>query len=292
MSRTWMLVAGIALGLGLGGAVRADRLDDIQRRGTLVVGVKKDVPLWGQADPVTGVISGLEPDLAADLASRLGVKLQLVGVLTAERIDALARGRVDVLIATLSDTPQRRQLVQMVLPRYYASGVNILARREFGFRQWESLRNRRVCGRLGAFYNRQITVTYAADIVALYSNSLTLAALRDGRCDALLYDDSGIVAMLQERAWARDFEMPLQTLHVTPWAIALAREEAGGRLDALVSRAIVDWHRSGALLALERKWGIPTSAYATRMNALWSRRSGNQWFCGQAMSLETPQECQ
>lgn len=270
----------------------ADLLDEIRSRGTLVAGVKKDVPLWGQADPRTGVPVGLEPDLAADLAERIGVRLVLVGVLTADRVDAVDRRKVDILIATLSDTPDRRERMTLVAPGYYASGANVMVRRGAGLRQWSDLRDHRVCGRRGAFYNRAITVSYGVDVVALYGNRLALAALRDGRCDAVLYDDTGIIATLQEPGWSRGFEMPLPTVHVLPWAIALHQDQAGGRLEALVSGAIVDWHRSGRLVALERRWGIPVSAYTRRMNKLWLRRTASGApYCGESVGPRTPREC-
>ena len=38
----------------------ANSLNDIKARGKLIVGVKKDVPLWGYQDPRSGEISGME----------------------------------------------------------------------------------------------------------------------------------------------------------------------------------------------------------------------------------------
>lgn len=286
------VLALAAWGLGSPGApARADALDDIRARGVLVVGVKPDVPLWSLVHPVTGVPEGLEPDLAADLARRIGVGLRLVGVLTSDRLDVVERRKVDVLIATLSETPERSARVHLVAPRYYTAGANILARRQEHFRQWSDLRNRRVCSLRGVYFNRPITVTQGLDIVALYSNELALQALRDGRCDALLHYDVNIAAMLQEPRWAAAFEMPLETLYPAPWAIALHRDEAAGRLQALVSATVIEWHRSGMLLALERKWGIPPSAFASRMNALWTRRAGDAYLCGQAVTAATPADC-
>ncbi|TFZ03256.1 transporter substrate-binding domain-containing protein [Ramlibacter rhizophilus] len=286
----WVACALACCGL-LAPAARADRLDDIVQRGTLIVGVKKDVPLWGQRGR-QGVPEGLEPDLAADLARRLGVKLELVGLLSSDRMDAMAQRRVDVMIATFSDTPERRRQLALVRPHYYASGVNVMVRRQTRFRAWTELRHHRVCGRRGAFYNRAITVAHGVDVVALHSNQLALAALRDGRCDAVLYDDTNIVALLQDPAWARGFEMPLPTVQVVPWAIALHPEEAGGRLEALVSRAVVEWHRSGELIRLERKWGIPVSAFSRRMNTQWNRRlPSGEPYCGEWAGPRTPADC-
>jgi len=54
----------------------ADVLDDVKKRGKLVVGVKADYKPFGFRDP-SGAIVGLEPDLAADVAKKLGVELEL-----------------------------------------------------------------------------------------------------------------------------------------------------------------------------------------------------------------------
>lgn len=288
----WMSMFMFCLGLfGLPELVQADALARIKASGTLVVGVKKDVPLWGMLDASSGQIRGFEPDLAKRVADHLGVKLKLVGVLTSERTDAVTTGRVDVLIATLSDTPERRQAMTLVLPHYYASGVNLLARKSEGFKAWSDLRNRRVCGRRGAFYNRPVTVTYGTDVIALYGNDLSFSALQDGRCSALLHDDIAIVVMLQNPTWKRDFEMPLPTLYSVPWSVALAPQERGGKLEKLLSDLIVSWHRKGEMQPLEASWGIPATDYLKEKQAIWQRKVNGAWFCGDEISASTPIDC-
>src|SRR3546814_2895411 len=71
--------AGLLVALVMGvsaAAARADVVDDIKERGTLIVGSKADYKPYGFLDP-SGKIVGLEPDLAADVAKKLGVKLEL-----------------------------------------------------------------------------------------------------------------------------------------------------------------------------------------------------------------------
>jgi polar amino acid transport system substrate-binding protein len=269
----------------------ADMLDDIKARGKLVVGVKKDVLPWGYLNAKTNVIEGLEPDLAKDLAKRLGVGLELVGLVIAERVNALEERRVDVLIATLSDTPDRRARLTLIEPHYYSAGVNVLARKTEGFKNWLDLRNRRICGQRGAFHNRQVAIEYGADIVPLYGIELVKSALRDGRCSAFLNDDTAIAAMLIDPAWGKQFEMPLPTLYQTPKSVALPPGEFGTRLEAQISNAVVDWHRSGLLRQLEQKWGVPQSTFAREMNVVWTKKSDAGWFCGEKFDKKTPKEC-
>ena len=270
----------------------ADPLDTIKARGRIVVGVKKDVQLWGYQDPKSGELTGMEVDLARALARRLGVALELVGLRSVERIDALERGRVDVLIATLSDSPERRNQVRMVQPHYYASGVNLLARQSEGFRAWGELKNRRICGRRGSYYNRELTIKYGADIVAFHSLDWALQAVRDGRCSALVYDDTAIVAQLQRSEWANEFAMPMPTIYTLPWALAIANRNAGSALESALSSAVIAWHRDGYLIGVEKTWHIPSTDFLRDMHAVWSKKTPDgHWFCGTEITDQTPSEC-
>jgi polar amino acid transport system substrate-binding protein len=57
--------------LGATAPATADVLQDIKTRGTLVAGIKADYKPFGFRD-TSGAVVGIEPDLAADLAHRLG----------------------------------------------------------------------------------------------------------------------------------------------------------------------------------------------------------------------------
>ena len=97
MKKVWkaallMLVASFFLSLP--GAF-AGKLDDIKARGTLIAGVKDSQPPFGYVDEATRQIVGLEPDLCAALAAKLGVKLELKPVTSATRIPMLDQGAID-----------------------------------------------------------------------------------------------------------------------------------------------------------------------------------------------------
>lgn len=292
-SRLCRIVVALAVCMGLASAcaAQASTLEDIKKRGKLIVGVKKDVPLWGYQDPASGKIVGMEPDLARTIAKDLGVEVELVGVLTAERIEAVTSGKVDLLIATLSDTPERQKQLTLVAPHYYSSGVNLLTRKTENFKEWADLKNRRVCSRRGAFYNRRVTVTYGADVIALYSNDRAQQALRDGRCAALLYDDTAITAMLQSPEWSSGFVMPMSTIFTVPWSIAISPAGRGGEFEKYLSRTLINFHRNGYLQELEKTWGIPPSRFLEDMRKVWNRKVGDSWFCGDSISANTPKEC-
>lgn len=270
----------------------ARSLAEIVASGKLLVGVTNDVPLWGYRDPRSGVISGLEVDLAKNLADRIGVRLETIGMSNSERIDAVHSGRVDVLIANFSDTPERGELATLIKPHYYSDGTNLLSRKIDRFRDWTQLKHRKICGSRSAFYNRRLMVKYGVEIVALHSRDWAIRAFLDGRCRALITSDVVIATLLKKPGWPELFEMSLPTIYSVPWSVAIAKEAAGGPLDQAISAAIVAWHRDGELLRLEQQWGIPQSDFARNLNAAWNKKKPDgSWYCGTTVTASTPAEC-
>ena len=100
-------VAAFLCFLAAAGSARAGSLDDIRARGTLIVGAKADYRPFGFRNDA-GAIVGFEPDLAAEIAKALGVSLKLVPVVATTRVPLLDAGDIDLVIATMNDTPERR----------------------------------------------------------------------------------------------------------------------------------------------------------------------------------------
>ena len=124
---------GLLAGILVAAAPAAGQtLDKIKQRGVLVVGSKADYKPFGFRDPA-GNIVGFEPDLARDVAERLSARLELEPAVSSNRMQFLQQGKIDLMIATMNVTPERRQTVGIVDPSYYASGVNVLAIRKAAF---------------------------------------------------------------------------------------------------------------------------------------------------------------
>ena len=264
MIKKLLTVAASILLLGLFGArvASADVLQDIKSKGVLVVGTKADYRPFGYLDP-SGKIVGLEPDLAADVAKRLGVKLELVPVVASNRIQFLQQGKIDLMIATMSDTPDRRKIVDIVDPDYFASGTNILVKKSEHITSWDMLRGKKVCLIQGSFYNKELQEKYGVDGVAFPGTAEVYSALRNGNCIAFAYDDSAIEGEMTKPEWAA-YEMPLDSILVVPWGLAVRQGETA--FADFMSKTITDWHKSGMILELEKKYGIKPIKFAQEMH--------------------------
>lgn len=244
------------------GVASADVLDDVKAAGVLKVGVKADYKPYGYRDP-SGAIVGIEPDLAKDVADKLGVKVEYVPVVSSNRMQFLEQGKIDLMIATMTDKPDRRKIVGIVDPNYYSSGTNVLASKKAALKEWTDLKGKPVCGIQGAFYNKKTGQEFGAEIVAFKGTAEAYAALKQGSCVAFVYDDSAIVAKTKDPEFA-DYEMPLKTIDDAPWGLAVQLGE--DNFNALMSDMIKDWHKSGRILELETKWGVENTPFAKAMH--------------------------
>jgi len=263
MITTVLRAAVLALaGLGLDtGAAQAD-LAVAKERGKLIVGVKADYKPYGFRDP-SGDIVGIEPELAKEVADTLGLELELVPVVSSNRMQFLEQGKIDLMIATMTDRPDRREVVYIVEPNYYSSGTNVLAPKKAGFKKWEDLNGKPICGIQGAFYNKKTQQEFGAEIVAFKGTAEVLTALSQGRCLGFVYDDSFIVSKLGEEEWA-DYEMPLPTIDDAPWGLAVQLGDQ--EFYDIMQEMIKTWHASGRILELEKKYGVPNTPFAEQMH--------------------------
>ena len=200
-----------------------DTWNKVMSRGKLVAGVKADYKPWGYRDS-SGEIVGMEIDMAKDVASKMGIDLELVAVQSSNRMQFLEQGKIDLMIATMSDRKDRREIVGIVGPNYYTSGTNIMSPKALGLKNWEDLRGKPVCGKQGAFYNQIVEERYGAKIIAFTGNAEAKQALRDKKCIAWVYDDSSIGSDLSSGNWD-EFEMPLNSEDDNPWALAVPSKE-------------------------------------------------------------------
>jgi polar amino acid transport system substrate-binding protein len=186
-------------------------------------------------------------------------------VQSSNRMQFVQQGKIDMMIATMSDKADRRKVVGIIDPNYYTSGTNVLASKKAGLKKWDDLRGKPVCGKQGAFYNKPVSQRYGAKIIAFVGNAEAKQALKDGRCVAWVYDDSSIMADLASGEWD-GYEMPLMTEDDTPWGLAVPLEERDKLFGRFMAGMIYEWHSSGRLIELEKKWGIQSTAYLEKMH--------------------------
>jgi polar amino acid transport system substrate-binding protein len=100
---------------------RADGLDDIKASKKLRVAIDLGLPPYGMTDDKMQP-TGSDVETGKLLASDLGVQFELVPTTGASRIPSLQSGKADVVISTLSVTPERAKAIDFS-PAYASLGT-------------------------------------------------------------------------------------------------------------------------------------------------------------------------
>ena len=243
-----------------------DTLCRILSSGKLKVGVVVDYKPWGYRG-ANGEFLGMEPDMARDVAKTLGVEVEFVPVNSANRMEFLQQGQIDLMIATMTDTLERRKVIGIVHPNYYSSGYNIILPKSATPTDWNAVRGQKICAIQGSWYNKPAQEKFGLDLLAFPGIAEVEAALLEGRCVGWLFDDNLINVMLADPSgkWAK-YHMPLPSQDDFPWGLAVRLDDLNKPWGRFMSGMIYNWHRTGQLLAWEKEHGVQESAFLRKMH--------------------------
>src|ERR1700730_3490681 len=123
------LILGTAGLIALTQLALADKLDDVKSRGRLLVGTSDTSPPFSSRE--NGKVVGYDVDLAARVAKALGVPMEPISILNADRIPALQQDRVDLVASGITRAENRKKDVGFSLA-YLVSPHKVLVRKDGG----------------------------------------------------------------------------------------------------------------------------------------------------------------
>jgi ABC-type amino acid transport substrate-binding protein len=212
-------VAGL---LALAGQARASGLEDARRRGKLLAGVKTDSPPFGYVDS-TGTLQGFDVDVARYLARALFEeegRLELVPITSGSRIPFLYSDWIDIIVATMSVTDQRRQVLDFSEP-YFISGSMLLVPKESAIKGIEDLAGKTVAIIEGAVQQKDLEqIAPKAKQVKFAKIPEALSALTGRSVDAFCQDDVIVLTLAKEKPQLRAVGKPFIP---RPYAMAMRK---------------------------------------------------------------------
>ncbi len=242
-------------------------LDKIKQRGKLSVGIDGPSPPFGILDAATGKTGGYQTELAADLARRLGVELETVPVTASTRVQFLQAGKVDLLVANIQWTQERSEILSFAPTPYDLVGGAAMVSKQSGIKRWEDLRGKVACVSQGSNFAKPLAEQYGAIVKGLRGIPESLLALKGGTCAASVHIQPALYQTLTGPNKAEWTAFALATdsqLIPSPTVVWTRRGEQD--TVAFVDKAIRDWHRTGFLLNVARKFGVPDGAYIRQAN--------------------------
>ena len=178
---------------GTGGAVSGRTPEQIQRSGKVVIGVFSDKNPFGYID-ATGKYKGYDIYFAERIAQDLGVQVEYIPVDPASRVEFLTTGKVDVILANFTVTPERAEQVDFALP-YMKVALGVVSQDKTLITDVSQLSGKTLIVAKGTTAETYFNNNYPdVNLLKFDQYTETFNALLDGRGDALSTDNTEVLA--------------------------------------------------------------------------------------------------
>lgn len=212
------LLSTLALGIGLvacggqsgsqqaasGGdqpqAAAEDTVAAIKAKGVIRIGVFGDKPPFGYID-ADGKNQGFDVEIAKDMATDLlgsPDKVEFVLTEAANRVEYLKSGKVDVILANFTQTPERSEVVDFASP-YMHVALGVVSPTGAPITDVAQLKDKTLLVNKGTTADAYFTKNHPEiQLLKFDQNTETFDALKDGRGVALAHDNA------LQWAWAKE----------------------------------------------------------------------------------------
>jgi polar amino acid transport system substrate-binding protein len=254
------VLSGIAIAamavVGLAQAANADALDDIKKSGKIRIAVDLGVPPYGMTDDKMQA-TGSDIETAKLLAADWGLQFEHVPTTGAARIPSLQTGKADLVISTLSITPERAKVIDFS-KGYAVLRTVIAAPKNITLKSMADLDGKTVGTVRGTTHDTQLTKEGPKGMkLVRYEDDATEAqAFLSGQVDIFSTAEL-LVAPIDKKNPARQVEVKF-VLDTFKLAIGVKKDEK--RLLEEVDKWIATNLKNGKLDAIYKKYhgnGLP-----------------------------------
>ena len=226
---------------------------------TLKMGTNAQFPPYEYYDDETGEIVGIDAEVAAAIAAKLGMELKIEDMDFDALIPAVANGKIDVVLAGLTVTEERKQNVDFTAS--YATGVQVVIVKEgSAITTAEDLKAEGANYKIGVQQGTTGDLYCTLDIEDMGLGSVerfksgtdAVLALTTGKVDCVVIDNEPAKNFVA----ANEGLVILETEYITEdYAIALAK---GSELTEQINAALTELIADGTIAGIIEKY-IPST---------------------------------
>jgi polar amino acid transport system substrate-binding protein len=230
---------------------RGTTMATIAARGRLIAGVDQGKYRVGYRNPITGGLEGSDIDVVRQIAAAIfgdPNRVQFVVLDIADRVGAIERGQVDLVVNNFTVTCERQRKVEFSTA-YLAASQRVLVPTDSKVTEIGNLTGARVCTSSGSTTETVLRAMPGLDVVTLPGISDCMVELQRGRVAAVSSDDvilAGLEAQdPQTKVVGQPLAHALYAIGMSPGTPDLVRF-----VNAVLERARSD----GSLAASDRFW--------------------------------------
>jgi len=236
--------------IGASPAFAQAALDDILAKKTITIAIPTDFPPYGLVGTDLKP-QGLDIDMANLIGARLGVKVELVPVTSANRIPYLQTKKADLVISTLGKNAEREKVIDFTAA-YSPFFQAVFAAKTMPIKGAGDLAGKIVGVTRGAIEDLELTkiAPASADIKRFEDNNATVAAFVSGQVQVLATGASTAGFMMARNPnLSAEYKFVLKD---SPNFIGVAKGE--DKLRAKVNEIIAAAKAAGDLDRMAMKW--------------------------------------
>ena len=223
-------------------------VDNIKEKDILTVGVKFDSKPFGFVQ--NGEIKGYDIDIAKAIAKNIlddENKIKFVEVTSDNRISKLVSEEVDLIVATMTDTQERRQIVDFSEP-YYISGQAVLCKKNSKVSSVADLTHHNAVIVRGTTAEKTLLQYYRkSNIIKAKTYKEGFNYINDDTC--MMADEAILQGFVMDNSGYEIFNKRLTT---EPYAVAIRKDDE--TLKNYVNSTIKNLTDSGELEKIKNKW--------------------------------------
>ncbi|WP_037902215.1 glutamate ABC transporter substrate-binding protein [Streptomyces sp. NRRL S-350] len=229
---------------------------EIKAKRSLVIGVDQNSYRWGARNPNTGQIEGFDIDLARAIGTAImgdPDKVVLKPVATADRIDAVKKRRVDLVVRTMTINCTRMNDVAFSKPYFNTTQRVLVPKASPAKTIDDAIKDRTVCAADGSTAQAVVTGKKTARQVVSVENQLDcLVLMQLGKVDATM-TDTGLAAGQA----AQDQTVRMVDGEAQPEVMGIAMLKDRPDLTARVNQVLADYYARGDWARSYDRWLKP-----------------------------------
>ncbi len=235
--------------------VEEDLYDEIMQRGKIRVGINTNSKPFGFIDE-KGEIVGYDADLAKYIAQYIlksRDRIEFVPVTPSNRLIMASTGEVDIVISTVTITPQRQEVVSFSIP-YDAAGQAVLVKSNSAIKSLTDLAGQNVGVIFGTTAEKNMkNLVPTANLLGFRSYPDAYKALKAGKINAITSDDT-----ILSRFAVDDNSVKLLPKRYSrePYGIAFKKGNSTKKFKENIDFAIRDMQQKNVIPRLRKQWII------------------------------------
>ena len=196
-------------------------------------------------------LSGFDMDLIRAIGAKMGYKVEIANMGFDALIPALNTGNIDVAIAGMSITDERKQAVGMSDP-YYTSGLIVMVQKDNNdIKSIEDLKGKRIAAQIGTTGAAKAHSVEGAVVTEFNTNTESAMELTNGGVDAVI-NDSPVIGYYLAQGGSEVAKTIGDVMEAEQYGIAVKKDNT--KLLEDINKALAELKKDGEYDKIYKTW--------------------------------------